>query len=228
MKNFFSVKFVAVTLRVVLMALLVMPPMTTIVAQKSLNSSHQMSSNSNGPKKNKGKGKKNSDNDDFKATGRAQMMVKKQNSNEAAEKAAAAKAAADSIKAESERKAAMAAGTYVDSTIYNPIDIKVELSMYNQAPSFPGGTSEMGRFISENINYPRALEKAQVEGRVVCQLIISSEGEILDVNVFRGVHPALDTEAVRIIKLMPHWNPAKLDGVPVNCKYNLPMYMSPR
>jgi protein TonB len=35
--------------------------------------------------------------------------------------------------------------------------------------------------------------------------------------------PELDREAVRVVKLMPKWNPGRLNGVPVRVKYIIPV-----
>lgn len=228
MKNQFSRKITALSLRVLLLSFLVAAPAPAVFAQKMLNGSHQIESKSELPKKKKEQKKSASDEDEYKATGQAAAAVRRQASAEAAKKAAAEAAAAEAARLEAEKKEAMIEGTYVDSTIYAPLDVSVDLSMYDQAPTYPGGMSAMGQFIADNLNYPRACEKAQIEGRVTCQLIIASTGEILDIQVVRGVHPALDTEAVRIIKLMPKWKPAMFEGAPVNCKYNLPLFLSYR
>jgi hypothetical protein len=41
------------------------------------------------------------------------------------------------------------------------------------------------------------------------------------VKVVKSLHPLLDEEAVRIIRLMPDWKPGKQNGENVDVKYNL-------
>ena len=90
-------------------------------------------------------------------------------------------------------------------------------------PEFPGGTSAMSRFISRNIKYPLLAQENGIQGRVVCQFTVNTDGSIVDVSVVKGVEASLDTEAVRVIKSMPKWTPAMQGGKPVRARYTLPM-----
>ncbi|MBK5722443.1 M56 family metallopeptidase [Dysgonomonas sp. Marseille-P4677] len=90
-------------------------------------------------------------------------------------------------------------------------------------PMFPGGESAMHAFISENLKYPVAAQTAGIQGRVTVRFIVSKIGEISDVNVIRGVDPALDAEAVRVVKAMPNWTPGKQNGIDVPVYFTLPI-----
>ena len=92
-----------------------------------------------------------------------------------------------------------------------------------QMPAFPGGDAALMKYLSENIKYPEAAEKAGEQGRVVVNFIVEKDGAISNVNVVRSVTPTLDAEAVRVIKAMPKWVPGKQDGQSVRVKYNVPV-----
>ena len=78
-------------------------------------------------------------------------------------------------------------------------------------PEFPGGMTELMKFIQENMRYPKSAAKKSIEGRVICQFTIKKDGSIdhKSIIVIRGLHKSLDKEAVRIIKKMPKWTPGK-------------------
>ena len=63
----------------------------------------------------------------------------------------------------------------------------------------------MMAFISKNIKYPVAAQKAKIQGRVVIQFIVDKEGNIICPRVIRGADPLLDTEAIRLTTIMPKW-----------------------
>ena len=90
-------------------------------------------------------------------------------------------------------------------------------------PSFPGGSQALISFLRENTKYPEQAKKDSIEGRVVVAFIIDTDGSITDPEVVRGVHPLLDAEALRVVKLMPKWEPGTENGTPVKVKYNLPI-----
>ncbi len=87
-------------------------------------------------------------------------------------------------------------------------------------PKFNGDVNE---FLSKNIRYPSIAVEIGLQGRVTCQFVINKDGSIEDVQVVRSVDPSLDKEAMRVIKLMPKWQPGIQNGKPVRVKYYLPV-----
>ncbi|HRR62720.1 MAG TPA: energy transducer TonB, partial [Paludibacteraceae bacterium] len=77
--------------------------------------------------------------------------------------------------------------------------------------------------LSENIRYPVIAQENGIQGRVICQFVVNTDGSIVDIQVVRGVHPSLDEEAVRVIKSMPKWVPGKQRGKPVRVRFTLPI-----
>lgn len=97
------------------------------------------------------------------------------------------------------------------------------MAMVQQQPKFPGGTAEMYKWLGNNIKYPEEAKKEGVRGKVIVDFVITKTGKTDKVRVLRGLHPALDQEAVRVIKAMPAWTPGKQNGQPVNVSYTLPI-----
>lgn len=92
-----------------------------------------------------------------------------------------------------------------------------------QMPTFPGGDAALMKYLAENIKYPVSAQKAKEQGRVVVQFIVEKDGTVTGVKTVRSVTPALDAEAVRVIKAMPKWTPGKQGGQPVRVNYNVPV-----
>ena len=91
-------------------------------------------------------------------------------------------------------------------------------------PEFPdGGMPGLMKYLSANIRYPEAAHKAGTQGRVTVQFVVGKDGSIGDVSILRGVDPALDAEAIRVISGMPKWKPGTQKGEPVNVKYTVPV-----
>lgn len=81
----------------------------------------------------------------------------------------------------------------------------------------------MYKWLGNNIKYPEEAKKEGVRGKVIVDFVITKTGKTDKVRVVRGLHPALDEEAVRVIKAMPAWAPGKQNGRPVNVSYTLPI-----
>ena len=92
-----------------------------------------------------------------------------------------------------------------------------------QMPCFHGGQGRMLEFIEKNLRYPKALEETCVQGRVIVAFVVERSGKLSNVKVVKSVHPALDKEALRIVKLMPKWIPGRQNGITVRVKYIIPV-----
>jgi len=93
----------------------------------------------------------------------------------------------------------------------------------DKAPEFPGGMNALGQFFSDNIRYPAKARKNGEQGRVIVQFVIDETGKIIEVEIFHSVSPALDKEAIRLIKSMPKWTPGEHEGEKVRVRYTLPV-----
>lgn len=104
-----------------------------------------------------------------------------------------------------------------------PEDQKKIHVIVEKMPEFKGGAGAMNNFLVKNIKYPLIAQENNIQGRVICQFVVNSDGRIVDVVVVRGVEASLDAEAVRVIKSMPPWTPGKQGGKNVRVKYTLPI-----
>ena len=93
-------------------------------------------------------------------------------------------------------------------------------------PQYPGGVGECMKFLGSNIKYPAEAVAKKLEGRVIVQMIIEKDGSITNTKVVRSVNPLLDQEAMRVIGMMPKWNPGKQRGQAVRVQYTLPVMFS--
>ena len=82
---------------------------------------------------------------------------------------------------------------------------------------------KMLKYIYKNIRYPAYARKKGVEGMVVIQFIVEKDGSITNPKIQRDIGGGCGEEALRIIKLMPKWNPGLQDGKPVAVQFNLPV-----
>ncbi len=92
-----------------------------------------------------------------------------------------------------------------------------------EAPEFPGGMQACMVFLAKNIKYPVEAQKAGTEGRVIVQFVVGRDGSIRNPKVVRGVSPELDAEAIRVVSMMPKWNPGKQRGKAVAVNFALPI-----
>ena len=101
-----------------------------------------------------------------------------------------------------------------------------EQKVYNRVeepPQFPGGMEALIAHIADNLKYPKAAKEAGVEGTVYVSFVVSEEGSCVDEKILRGIHPACNEEAMRVVSTMPKWTPGKQKGKAVRVQYTLPI-----
>lgn len=96
-------------------------------------------------------------------------------------------------------------------------------TVVEEQPSFPGGPTELFKYVMNEVKYPKIAQDNGIQGRVVTSFVVDKEGNIKQVKVERGVDPALDAEALRVVKAMPKWIPGKQKGKAVAVRYILPV-----
>ena len=92
-----------------------------------------------------------------------------------------------------------------------------------QMPNFPGGYQKMHEFIEKNLHYPKECAENGIQGRVIIDFVVERSGKLTNIRVVKSVNPALDKEALRIVKLMPKWIPGKQCDKKVRVKCIIPI-----
>lgn len=83
-------------------------------------------------------------------------------------------------------------------------------------PQFPGGDSAWTKFVADSLRYPVVALKKKIEGTVWVKFTVDTEGELAYIEAFSGPVDLWD-EAERLLKISPHWIPAKQNGWLVKC-----------
>lgn len=93
-----------------------------------------------------------------------------------------------------------------------------------QMPEFRGRSQDAFReYLAENLRYPESAKESGIEGRVFVQFIVKADGSVADEKIVRGVDPALDKEALRVVKESPDWTPGRQRGQSVNVAFTFPV-----
>jgi protein TonB len=82
---------------------------------------------------------------------------------------------------------------------------------------------KMYQYIFEKIRYPANARENGIQGQVIVSFIVSSEGEIQNPVILRGIGGGCNEEVLRVINAMPNWIPAVHDGKNVATKFTMPV-----
>jgi protein TonB len=107
-----------------------------------------------------------------------------------------------------------------------PIEVPKEeeiVTYAEQMPSFPGGYKEMMLFIQKNVVYPKEASSMGIEGKVFIGFVVDQQGNLSNFTVTKGIGYGCDEAALNVVKKMPKWEAAKMNGRPVKIRISMPI-----
>jgi periplasmic protein TonB len=136
----------------------------------------------------------------------------------------------DDVEVDEEFMIDMEATVFTEVSDFAPIIVEEEevaedviFTVVEDQPSFPGGDEARMRFLQENLRYPTMAREAGIQGTVFVTFVVERDGSVTDVRVLRGIGGGLDEEAVRVVRMMPRWNPGRQRGQAVRVQFNMPI-----
>ena len=88
---------------------------------------------------------------------------------------------------------------------------------------YPQGNQGLINFIKSEIKLPNTKKKPENGGKVILSFVVNREGNIGDVKVIQSAGDVYDEEAIRVIKKMERWIPAKLSNREINIQLTIPI-----
>lgn len=81
----------------------------------------------------------------------------------------------------------------------------------------------LNRWVYDYIKYPDNAIRNGIEGRVIAEFIVGSDGKVRDVEIVRGLDDEIDAQVVKVIMASPKWKPAILRGKEVSVRVSVPV-----
>lgn len=100
---------------------------------------------------------------------------------------------------------------------------EVENKIFTVAEQMPTFKGNVNQWLSSHIQYPAVAAENGIQGRVIVKFVVGRDGSVSQAQIARGVDPALDREALRVVNSMPRWNPGMNNGQPANVWFTLPI-----
>ena len=100
-----------------------------------------------------------------------------------------------------------------------PLDVRV----VEDLPQFPGGAVELMKWLTKNLKYPATAQQRKIQGRVVAQFVINTDGSISDLELVEKLSADCDREALRVLRMMPKWTPGVMNAKPCRTKVCIPI-----
>jgi protein TonB len=114
-------------------------------------------------------------------------------------------------------------GVLISGNCFDSLGVTISNFPLETEAEFPGGNEGLMAFIQNNLVYPSDAIELNLSGKVYVRFVVDSLGNVSNIDIEKGVSPSIDQEVMRVIKLMPRWNPETFDGESVPAIFRLPV-----
>jgi len=92
-------------------------------------------------------------------------------------------------------------------------------------PQFKSGPGDLYDYLQSHVIYPSEAKKEDLSAQVFVSFLIPAKtGLPRNVKIVQSSNKLFDNEALRLIKSMPAWTPAKQGGTSVDMALTIPIY----
>jgi periplasmic protein TonB len=106
--------------------------------------------------------------------------------------------------------------------IEEPTEVVV-FSPQESASFMEGGIDEFRIWVQKNIVYPSIAAESNITGKVIVSFCVNKKGEVVDIELLRGLDKSVDQETMRVIASSPLWKAARQGGNPVKQRFVIPV-----
>lgn len=106
--------------------------------------------------------------------------------------------------------------------VENSVDLNKIFTKVEEMPVYPGGNEKMYQFLGRSIKLP----ETDISGKVYTSFVIDKNGNVTDIKITKGLSKEIDDAVVRGLEKLLKFNPGKINGLPVNVAYSLPITIS--
>jgi len=99
-----------------------------------------------------------------------------------------------------------------------------QMPVYQGGPDNASPQEKLRAFIRDNRVWPDSLRR--ITGKVFVDFVVDTVGNVREPQVQKGLHPQLDAEAIRVVRLL-HFEPGRQNGRPVPVRYLVPVAFQP-
>lgn len=101
----------------------------------------------------------------------------------------------------------------------NPLNFHI----VEDLPQYPGGAVEFMKWLTKHLHYPNSARKKNIQGKVIAVFYVEKDGKVTGIKVTKSLSPECDREALRVLRMMPDWQPGIQNDKPCRTKVCIPI-----
>jgi TonB family C-terminal domain len=103
-------------------------------------------------------------------------------------------------------------------------DDPIPFILVEQKPTFRGeDANQFAAWVNSKVVYPEIAKENGIEGRVVLQFTIGTDGRLQDLKVLSSPDETLSKESLRVVSSSPKWEPGRQRDHAVKVSYTFPV-----
>jgi len=100
----------------------------------------------------------------------------------------------------------------------------VPFAIVEQKPLFQGrDANTFSAWVNKHLEYPEAAMENGIQGRVMMQFTVNTDGSVTNIRVINAPDPELGNEAARVVAMSPKWTPGRQRDRAVKVVYTFPV-----
>jgi TonB family C-terminal domain len=105
----------------------------------------------------------------------------------------------------------------------DPEDNPLQFRLVEDLPQYPGGAVEFMKWLTKNLQYPKLAQTRKTQGKVIAHFYVEKDGSITGLKIAQSLSKECDQEALRVLGMMPKWQPGVQNGKPCRTKVSIPI-----
>ncbi|MBO7117022.1 MAG: energy transducer TonB [Prevotella sp.] len=105
----------------------------------------------------------------------------------------------------------------------DPDDNPLMFRLVEDLPQYPGGAVEFMKWLTKNLQYPKLAQVRKTQGKVIAHFYVEKDGSITGLKIAQSLSRECDQEALRVLGMMPKWQPGVQNGKPCRTKVSIPI-----
>ena len=105
----------------------------------------------------------------------------------------------------------------------DPDNNPLQFRLVEDLPQYPGGAVEYMKWLTKNLQYPKLAQVRKTQGKVIAHFYVEKDGSITGLKIAQSLSKECDQEALRVLGMMPKWQPGVQNGKPCRTKVSIPI-----
>ncbi|WP_430815873.1 TonB family protein [Carboxylicivirga sp. RSCT41] len=115
--------------------------------------------------------------------------------------------------------------TIIETPVFSQDEVS-DLNVYttvDKMPRLKGAGKDLSSYLFKQIDYSDAYKLRGIEGEVWVSFVVTSRGEVVQVQIEKGLDEELDQEVIQVVKNTSKWKPGELNKDKVNTQMRVPV-----